>query len=41
MLYCGPWSEVEYVTKPGKSFVVFGYSFCATSSWAVRYLDKH
>ena len=27
--YCGPWFEVKQVTKPGKSFVVFGWSWCA------------
>ena len=29
--YCGPCLEVEKVTKPGKSYVVFVQSLCATS----------
>ena len=29
--YCGPWLEIEWVTKPGKSSVVFGESWCARS----------
>ena len=29
--YCGLWLEVVLFTKSGKTFVVFGYSWCATS----------
>ena len=29
--YCGPLLEVEQVTKPGKSSIVFGQRWCATS----------
>ena len=29
--YCVLWLQVEQVTKPGKSYVVLGQSWCATS----------
>ena len=29
--YCGPWLEGELVSKPHKSSVMFGYSWCVTS----------